>query len=411
MHCVEEIKNGIYWMGCNDFRTELFEHIFTLPHGVTYNSYFIDDEKTAVLDAMDKSVRDEFLEDVEFLLKGRELNYLFINHMEPDHAGSLVALIERYPNVKIVGQAKTFKLFEQFYHHPMPQNYVGINDGDQIALGRHTIKMIKAPMVHWPEVTLAYDITDKVLFSADAFGMFGTCGNVYADQVDFDSTYLNEFRRYYVNIIGKYGPQVLNALKKISDLPVEVIAPVHGYVFRTPAIINMLINKYIHWAKYIPEKNGAVIAFASIYGNTERAACVLANKLSKQGVNDIHIYDVSKTHSSFITAEAWKYSHLILAAPTYNMNLYLPMENFLHDLKTLNFQNRKIAVISCHSWASAAQKAMLEYIEKQFKNCEVIGTPLDITSSLNDEQECLIDDMAQAIAKSIAEAPEPSSLI
>lgn len=411
MHCVEEIKNGIYWMGCNDFRTEMFEHIFPLPFGISYNSYFIDDEKTAVLDAMDKSVRDEFLEDIEYLLKGRTLDYFFLNHMEPDHAGSILALVEKYPNVKIIGQAQTFKLFEQFYRHPMPNNYVTVKEGDQIKLGKHVIQMIKAPMVHWPEVMLAYDVTDKVLFSVDAFGMFGTSGNVYADQVDFERDYMDEFRRYYVNIVGKYGPQVINVLKKMDGLPIEIIAPVHGLVFRTPETIQLIIHKYLHWAKYIPEQKGVVIAFASIYGNTERAACVLAHKLSLQGIRNIHLYDVSKVHPSFLTAEAWKYSHLVLAAPTYNLNLYLPMESFLHDLKTLMFQNRKIAVIGCHSWASAAQKTMIEYVEKKFKNCEVLGTPLDIRSSLKDEEEGILDSMAKTIAKNIAESPEPDSLV
>jgi flavorubredoxin len=411
MHCVEEIKDGIYWMGCNDFRTELFERIFPIPHGVSYNSYFIDDEKTAVLDAMDKSFRDEFLEDVEFLLKGRKLDYLIINHMEPDHAGSIVALLEKHPEAKIVGQAQTFKLFEQFYRHPMPDNYLPVKEGDQIKLGRHTLQMIKAPMVHWPEVTMAYEITDKVLFSADAFGMFGISGNVYADQVDYEGAYMDEARRYYVNIVGKYGPQVMNVIKKAAKLPIEVIAPIHGLLYRTPKTINMIIDKHLHWAQYVPEKNGVLIAFASIYGNTERAANVLAHKLSELGVKDIRLQDVSKTHPSYITADAWKYSHLVLASPTYNLNLYLPMENFLHDLQTLIFQKRKIAVVGCHSWASAAQKTMLDFVENKFKNCEVLGTPMDFKSSLKDEQEADLDALAKVIADSVAAAPDPKTLI
>lgn len=411
MHCVEEIRNGIYWMGCNDFRTELFENTFPIPKGVSYNSYFIDDEKTAVLDSMDKSVRDEFLENVEFLLKGRELNYLFINHMEPDHAGSIIALIEKYPTLKIVAQKQTLKLFEQFYHKPMQDNYVVVKEGDQINLGRHLLQIVAAPMVHWPEVSLVYDVTDKVLFSVDAFGLFGTCGNIYADQVDFENAYLDEARRYYVNIVGKFGMQVMNVLTKASSLPIEVIAPVHGLVFRTPSTIQMIIEKYIHWAKYIPEKSGVVIAFASIYGNTERAACVLANKLGQQGIHDIRLYDVSKTHPSFITAEAWKYSHLVLAAPTYNLNLHLPMENFLHDLQTLMFQNRKIAVIGCHSWASRAQSLLTEYVTQKFTNCQLIGTPLDIKSSLQADEEQSLDAIATTIAEDIKATANAATVI
>ncbi|MEG0797983.1 MAG: FprA family A-type flavoprotein [Acidaminococcaceae bacterium] len=411
MHCVEEIKNGIYWMGCNDFRTALFESSFPLPQGVSYNSYFIDDEKTAVLDTMDKSVRDEFLENVEFLLHGRQLDYLFINHMEPDHAGSIVALVEKYPQVKIVAQKQTIKLYEQFYRHPLPHNYQVVKEGDQINLGKHLLQIIQAPMVHWPEVTMAYDLTDNVLFSVDAFGLFGTCGNVFADQVDFANAYLDEARRYYVNIVGKYGEQVMEVLAKASQLPIAIIAPVHGLVFRTPETIQMIINKYLHWAKYVPEKNGVVIAFASIYGNTERAACILAHKLSQKGIQDIRMYDVSKTHPSFITAAAWKYSHLILAAPTYNLNLYLPMETFLHDLQTLLFQNRKVAVIGCHSWASRAQAAMVEYVTHKFKNCQLLGTPLDLKSSLQTKEEVLLDLLAQTIASDIKTTAKPETLI
>lgn len=411
MHCVEEIKNGIYWMGCNDFRTELFERIFPIPEGVTYNSYFIDDEKTCVVDAMDKSCRDEFLEDVEYLLKGRKLDYFVLQHMEPDHASSALALLEKYPDAKIIGQPQTFKLFEQFFRHSMTDRYVAVKEGDQLALGKHTLQFVKAPMVHWPEVIMSYDLTDHVLFSADAFGQFGTVGNVYADQVDFEENYLDSARRYYVNIVGKYGPQVVNVLKKASGLPIDFICPLHGFVFRTPATIKYIIDKYLHWAKYVPEKKGVVIAFSSIYGNTERAACVLAHKLSQRGIQDIRLYDVAKIHSSYITAKAWEYSHLVLAAPTYNLNLFLPMENFLHDLKTLMFQKRTIGVIACHSWASAAYKTMVDYVENQFKCCELLEPTMDMKSSLRDDQECELDELADKLVESIKEYPDPKTLI
>ncbi|KMO86958.1 flavodoxin [Megasphaera cerevisiae DSM 20462] len=411
MYCVEEIKNGIYWMGCNDFRTELFERIFPIPEGITYNSYFIDDEKTCVLDAMDKSCRDEFLENVEHLLHGRKLDYFVLQHMEPDHASSALALIEKYPDVKIIGQPQTFKLFEQFFRHPCPNNYVSVKEGDQLALGKHTLQFIKAPMVHWPEVIMSYDLTDKMLFSADAFGMFGTTGNVYADQVDFEENYLDPARRYYVNIVGKFGPQVVNVLKKASGIPIDVICPLHGVVFRTPETIQYIVKKYQHWAQYVPEKKGVVIAFSSIYGNTERAACVLAHKLSQQGIHDVRLYDVAKIHPSYITAKAWEYSHLVLAAPTYNLNLFLPMESFLHDLKTLLFQKRKIAIIANHSWASAAYKTMVDYVEDQFKCCELIEPALDMKSSLCDDQECIVDEMALRIAEDIKAYPDPETLI
>lgn len=411
MHCVEEIKNGIYWMGCNDFRTEIFERIFPIPEGVTYNSYFIDDEMTCVVDAMDKSCRDEFIEDVEYLLKGRKLDYFILQHMEPDHASSAVALLEKHPEAKIVAQAQTFKLFEQFFRKPMPSRYVEVKEGDQLKLGKHVLQFVKAPMVHWPEVIMSYDITDKVLFSADAFGMFGTVGNVYADQVDFEENYLDSARRYYVNIVGKFGPQVVKVLQKAAGIPIEVICPLHGVVFRTPETIQYIIEKYLHWAKYVPEKKGVVIAFSSIYGNTERAACVLAHKLSMLGIRDVRLYDVAKIHPSYVTAKAWEYSHLVLAAPTYNLNLFLPMENFLHDLKTLMFQNRKIAVIGNHSWASAAYNTMVDYVQNRFKNCELLEPTLDMKSSLRDDQEVIIDEIAKAVADDIKAYPEPKSLL
>lgn len=411
MHCVEEIKNGIYWMGCNDFRTEIFERIFPIPEGVTYNSYFIDDEMTCVVDAMDKSCRDEFIEDVEYLLKGRKLDYFILQHMEPDHASSAVALLEKHPEAKIVAQAQTFKLFEQFFRKPMPSRYVEVKEGDQLKLGKHVLQFVKAPMVHWPEVIMSYDITDKVLFSADAFGMFGTVGNVYADQVDFEENYLDSARRYYVNIVGKFGPQVVKVLQKAAGIPIEVICPLHGVVFRTPETIQYIIEKYLHWAKYVPEKKGVVIAFSSIYGNTERAACVLAHKLSMLGIRDVRLYDVAKIHPSYVTAKAWEYSHLVLAAPTYNLNLFLPMENFLHDLKTLMFQNRKIAVIGNHSWASAAYNMMVDYVQNRFKNCELLEPTLDMKSSLRDDQESIIDEIAKAVADDIKAYPEPKSLL
>ena len=388
MHSVEEIKNGVYWMGCNDFLTPLFERIFPIPDGVSYNSFFIDDEKTCVLDAMDKVCRDEFLEDVEYLLHGRQLDYFIIQHMEPDHASSALALVEKYPNVKIVGQAQTFKFFEQFYS----EDY-------------------KAPMVHWPEVIMTYDLTDKILFSADAFGMFGTVGNIFADQVEYEEEYLDEARRYYVNIVGKYGAQVMAVLKKASGLQIDYICPIHGLVFRTPETIQYIIEKHLHWAQYVPEKKGVVIAFASIYGDTARAACVLANKLSKAGVHNVMMYDVSKVHPSYINAKAWEYSHLVLAAPTYNLNLFLPMENFLHDLSTLSFQKRKIAVLGCHTWSSVAHKEMVNYVENVFKNCELFPTTLDMKSSLHKDQESIIDAMAKEIADDVAAYPDPNTLI
>lgn len=411
LHCVEEIKNGVYWIGCNDFRTPLFERIFPIPEGVSYNSYFIDDEKTVVLDTVDKTCRDEFVDDVQYLLKGRKLDYLVINHMEPDHCGCIGALLQLHPETKIVGQTQTIKLFEQFYRQPLPHNYHIVKEGDQLVTGKHTLQFIKAPMVHWPEVMMTYDITDKILFSADAFGSFGVCGNVYADQVDYEHEYLDTARRYYVNIVGKYGMQVMNVLKKAAGIPIEIICPIHGVVFRTPEDISYILDKYLHWAQYVPEKNGVLVAFASIYGNTERAVDILAHKLSALGVHNVKLLDVASHHPSYFTAEAWKYSHLILAAPTYNLNLFLPFDAALHDLSTLLFKNRKVAILGNHSWSSVAVKEMKNYVENVFKGCELLEEPLDITSSIAENEDEHLTRIAEAVAKSIKESPDPATLI
>ena len=411
MHNEQKVTDSIYWIGANDFVTPRFDNLVPLPQGISYNTYFIDDEKTCVLDGIDNACRDIFMDNLSYLLKGRALDYIIINHMEPDHSGSLLALAEAHPKAKIIASPQAIKMFGQFFHVSFKDRTILSDEKMVLDLGVHKLRFIKAPMVHWPEVIMSYDLTDHVLFSADAFGQFGTVGNVYADQVDFEENYLDSARRYYVNIVGKYGPQVVNVLKKASGLPIDFICPLHGFVFRTPATIKYIIDKYLHWAKYVPEKKGVVIAFSSIYGNTERAACVLAHKLSQRGIQDIRLYDVAKIHSSYITAKAWEYSHLVLAAPTYNLNLFLPMENFLHDLKTLMFQKRTIGVIACHSWASAAYKTMVDYVENQFKCCELLEPTMDMKSSLRDDQECELDELADKLVESIKEYPDPKTLI
>lgn len=402
MQCIREIKKDVFWIGGNDFSTERFENMFPLPNGVSYNSYLILDDKTVVLDSVDASIRVPFLANVKYLLKDRKLDYLVINHMEPDHCAALVDLVEMYPDVKIVGNAKTFELFEQFFGKPCPNNYVAVGEGDVIDIGRRKLQSFKAPMVHWPEVTVTFEQTEKILFAADAFGTFGTLnGNIFADEVDYETLYLADARRYYSNIVGKYGQQVQAALKKLLPLGIEMIAPLHGPIYRTPETIQYIVDKYDTWSRYEPEKKGVLIAFASMYGNTEAVVNALANKLAQRGITDMRMFDVSKTNPSYVVAEAWKYSHLVLAAPTYNLNLYLTMENLLHELKCVYFQNRKIAVIGNHSWASAAKKRMVEYVTEYFNKCELIGDALDIKSSLKPEQETELDALADAIVKSV----------
>ena len=404
MHCAQKITENIYWIGSNDWTTERFENLFPIPNGVSYNSYFIDDEKTCVVDSVDAEIREEYFDNLVHLLNGRDLDYIVVNHMEPDHCQTLLETIERYPNVKMVGNATTFRMFEQFYRTPKPDNYHQVKEGDTIDLGKHKLVSYTMPMVHWPEVTATFEQTTGTLFSADAFGTFGTInGNIFADQADFRLTFEEETRRYYTNIVGKYGPQVQNAIRKLGALEIKNIAPLHGPIWRTPETIEYIFHKYLHWSSYTAEKKGVVIVFGSMYGNTRDIAQQVAKQLSFRGVEDIKIYDVSKTNPSYIISDAWKYTHMVCLAPTYNLNLYLTMENFIHELKALNFQNHKVSIIGNHSWASAAMKSMVAHFTEDFKNIEIVGEPLDIKSSLKEEDLPLIEKLADDIKASLDE--------
>ena len=399
MHCVQNVTENIYWIGGNDRRLERFENMFPIPKGVSYNSHLILDEKTMVMDTVDQAIRMQYLENIKYLLNGRDLDYLVVNHMEPDHCGNIEDLLKIYPNMKIVGNSKTFKFFEQFYNVSPSENYYEVKEGDVIDLGKHKIQFFNMPMVHWPEVMVAYEQTEKILFSADAFGTFGALnGNIFNDQVDFEGYYLSEARRYYTNIVGKYGAQVQIALKKLSGIDIKIIAPLHGPIWR--ANLDYLLDKYNKWSSYTPEKQGVVIVYGSMYGNTENAANCIANKLAQQGVTDIKVYDVSKTHPSYIIADAWKYSNLVIASPTYNGGLYLVMDALLHEMASLNFQNRKVSILGNYTWATGALASIKERLSKM-KDIEIIGNPLDINSSVKDNQEAALDEMVQEIVKSL----------
>lgn len=402
MHCVQQISDKIYWIGGNDRRLERFENMFPIPKGVSYNSSIILDEKTAVIDTVDASIRGQYLENIKYLLQDRELDYLVINHMEPDHCGNIEDLLALYPNLKIVGNKKTFAFFEQFYNRFAPENYFEIKEGSVIDLGEHKLKFVATPMVHWPEVTVTYEETKGILFSADAFGTFGALnGNIFKDEVDFEGYYLSEARRYYTNIVGKYGIQVQNALKKLSGIPINMIVPLHGPIWRREEDIKYILDLYNKWSSYTPEKKGVVLAYGSMYGNTENIVNCIANSLAKKGVKDMKVFDVSKTHPSYIIAEAWKYSNLVIAAPTYNAGLYLVMDSLLHEMASLNFQKRKVSLIGNHTWATGALPALKAKFEKEFKNMELVGELLDIKSALRPEEEKLIDELTDEIVKSL----------
>ncbi len=396
MQSVRKVTEQVYWIGANDRRISRFENMFPLPNGVAYNSYLVLDEKTAILDTVDSSVTAQYLENVAHVLNGRTLDYLVINHMEPDHCANIEELVRRYPNVKVIGNKKTFQFFSQYYAMDISMNQLEVQEGQQLSLGKTALRFYMAPMVHWPEVMMTYEVTGQILFSADAFGAFGALsGNLFADEMEIENLFLDEARRYYANIVGRFGAQVQAVLNKLKCVPIRVICPLHGPVWREN--LWYLLEKYDRWSRYIPEKKGVVLFYASMYGNTENAMLALANKLGERGVTDMRMYDVSNTHASYIIADVWKYSHFVIGSPTYNMSLYYGMDTVLHELTVLNMQNRSAAIIGNHTWASAAKKGMEERL-KAMKEITILGT-LDIRSSLKSETE--LDSMADAIAASV----------
>jgi flavorubredoxin len=397
MYCVQEITPKVFWVGGSDRRLALFENMFPLPNGVAYNSYLIMDDKTALIDTVDRSISDLYLENVTHVLGGRTLDYLVINHMEPDHCANIEEIARRYPQVKIVGNKKTFQFIEQFYKMDLKENYQEVKEGEELALGSTVLRFYMAPMVHWPEVMVTYEVSQGILFSADAFGSFGAfAGNVFADEVDEKD--MDEARRYYSNIVGRYGSQVQALFKKLAGVDINMICALHGLIWRKQDI-PFILDKYDKWSRYEPENKGVVLVYASMYGNTENVMNVLANKLALRGIRDMKMYDVSKTHASYIISDLWKYSHMVIGSPTYNMHLYFVMDALLKDISVLGLKNRKVSIIGNHSWASAAMKSMKEQLEAM-NGMEIIGAPMDVRSSLKSEQEPDLDALADAIYES-----------
>lgn len=393
------VTQNILYVGASDRKLDRFENMLPLPEGVSYNSYVILDEKTALLDTVDVGVGKQYIENVKAALNGRQLDYLVLHHMEPDHCASIEEIAQLYPNAKIVGNAKTFQFLEQFYHTDLSDRYFPVKEGDTLELGEHSLKFMLAPMVHWPEVMFSYEAKEGILFSADAFGTFGSVdGNIFDDQMDYIDVYLDESRRYYTNIVGKYGAPVQMALKKAAELDIKMIAPLHGPIIRKN--IEFMIDKYQKWSTYTPEVNSALIVYGSMYGNTESVAESLSGMLSQRGIENIKAYDVSTIHPSFLVAEAFRYSHIIFASPTYNLNIYYPMHTYIHELGALNVQKRKYSLIGNGSWAPTAGKLMGEMLSSM-PNMEQIGECLEIRSSLKDEDAGKLEKLADQIAESI----------
>ena len=396
MYNIKEISKDLFWVGANDRRISLFESAYPVPCGISYNSYLLLDDKTVLLDTVDKSVNHQFFENIEYTLNGKNLDYLIINHMEPDHCAEIAALVKKYPQMKIVCNAKSQSMVNQFFDFDFPENqWQIVKEGDILETGHHKLTFVMAPMVHWPEVMVTYDMVDKVLFSADAFGAFGAIdGNIFADEVDFDHRYMDEARRYYTNIVGKYGPQVQMLLKKASNLDIQMICPLHGYVWRKD--LNVFIDKYQKWSTYEPEEKSVLIAYSSVYGNTQNAAEILAGKLAKHGVKNIRMFDVSTVHPSYVVSEVFRYSHIVFASTTYNMDIFVSMEILLNDLCAHNIQNRKVAIIENGSWAPSCGNLITEKVSK-WKNTEIIGNKILVKSSLKQNQNEELENLAKEI--------------
>ncbi|MBR5027637.1 MAG: FprA family A-type flavoprotein [Bacteroidales bacterium] len=399
MQNIRKITDSLLYVGASDRRLALFENVYPVPNGVSYNSYLLLDEKNVLLDTADNSIAHRFFENVAAALDGRRLDYLVINHMEPDHCALIGDIMLRYPELSIVTNAKAVAMIKQFFSFDIDARTKVVAEGDTLCTGKHTLQFFMAPMVHWPEVMVTFDTTSGTLFSADAFGTFGAiAGNIFADEMDFDRYCLDEARRYYANIVGKYGVQVQSLLKKASALDIKMICPLHGPVWRYN--LGYFIEKYDKWSRYEPEANGVMIIYGSIYGNTENAADILAAKLADKGVQGIVMYDVSKTDVSVLVSEAFKFSHIVLASSTYNNGIFTPMENFLLDIKAHALQNRTVAVIENGTWAPQSGKLIRATLD-EMKNISILGDTVTLKSSLKSDQFASIENLADIIANEI----------
>lgn len=395
MYCTKKLTDDLVWVGGNDRRLAMFEGVYSVPTGVSYNSYLLTDDSTVLFDTVDKAVGKVFFENLAHALGGRKLDYVIIQHMEPDHSATLSELVLRYPGVTVVCNEKTRAMMEQFFTLDRSVKFHLVQEGDTLPTGRHTLQFLMAPMVHWPEVMVTYDLTDHILFSADAFGTFGALnGAIFADEVDFMRDYLDEARRYYCNIVGKYGTQVQALLQKASALEIEMICPLHGFVWRSN--IGDYIEKYQRWSTYRPEDTGVMIAYASVYGNTENTAEIIASRLRDQGIRTV-MFDVSVTPASEIVAAAFRWSHLLFASTTYNAGVFVSMDELLRDLAAHNIQNRTVAFVENGSWAATSGRLMREILS-ECRNMTFLNETVSLRSSLKPAQSADVDALVEALA-------------
>ncbi len=378
-----QITNDIYYIGVNDHQIDLFEGQYTVPNGMAYNSYLIRDEKIAVIDTVDARFMPQWLENLEKVLSGREPDYLIVQHMEPDHSGDILSFTARYPNAQVVASAKAFTIMGQFFGEEIAPNRLAVKEGDTLSLGKHTLTFVAAPMVHWPEVMVTYDATDRVLFSADGFGKFGA--------LDVNEDWACEARRYYFGIVGKYGAQVQTLLKKAAALDIQIICPLHGPVLKEN--LSYYLDLYNTWSSYGVESDGIVIAYTSMYGNTKKAVEMLAEKL-RTGGQKVTVNDLARCDMAEAVEDAFRYGTLVLATTTYNNGIFPFMREFIQHLTERNFQNRKIALIENGSWAPQAAKVMKEMFSGS-KEITFIEPVVRILSAPNAETETAMDELVK----------------
>lgn len=404
MHCTKKIFDDLIWVGANDRRLAMFEGVYSVPRGVSYNSYLLLDDTTILFDTVDKAVGGVFFENIEYALAGRKLDFVVIQHMEPDHSATLMELLLRYPDVRIVCNEKIAAMIDQFFKIDIRGRAFIVKEGTTMNTGHHTLQFFMAPMVHWPEVMVTFEQERKILFSADAFGTFGALnGAIFADEVDFENEYMDEARRYYANIVGKYGNQVQSLLKKVHPLDIKVICPLHGFVWRSH--LEDYIDKYVKWSTYTPEETGVMIAYASVYGNTENTAEIISSKLRDRGIRTV-MFDVSVTPASEIVAAAFKWSHLLFASTTYNAGIFISMEELLRDLASHNIQNRTVALVENGSWAPTSGALMREIMEG-CRDMKVLDNTITLKSSLKPEQYTEIEALVDAVCATIPKFEMP----
>lgn len=380
------ISPNVLYVGCDDKTIDLFESQYVVPNGVSYNSYVIMDEKITVMDTVDKRATQQWLENLENVLDGKEPSYLVVSHLEPDHAGNVQVLAEKYPQMQIVGNAKTFAMMKQFFEIDLSERQITVKEGDTLSLGSHTLQFFMAPMVHWPEVMVAYERSEKILFSADGFGKFGA--------LDTDEDWACEARRYYFNIVGKYGMQVQALLKKAATLDIETICPLHGPILKED--LGYYINKYDVWSSYEPEDEGVLVAYASIHGNTKEAALKLAEILEQKGAKKVAVTDLARDDMAEAVEDAFRYNKVICAASSYDGGVFPPMERFLLTLQHKNYQNRTMAIVENGSWAPSAGKCMKEIISS-FKNVTLVEPVVTIRSTVKETDLEKLSEFADAV--------------